>query len=59
MNEYTYSESKELIEYMPVIDEYLPIKRYFEKFGFKKVGKPEKVDWSVYEWQSYSFTLIH
>jgi N-acetylglutamate synthase-like GNAT family acetyltransferase len=55
--ENAYPQAKELIEYMPVIDEYIPIKNYFEKLGFKKVGNPENVDWSDYEWQSYSLEL--
>jgi len=52
-----YPQAEEFIEYMPDIEAYIPIKNYFEKMGFKKVGQPDTVEWSDYKWQSYSLKL--
>jgi GNAT superfamily N-acetyltransferase len=52
-----YPNAEDFIEYMPVIDAYIPIKEYFEKIGFEKVGQPDSVDWSDYQWQSYTLKL--
>lgn len=52
-----YPHAEEFIEYMPVIESYNPIKEYFEKMGFEKVGQPDSVEWSDYQWQSYVFKL--
>jgi GNAT superfamily N-acetyltransferase len=52
-----YPNAEEFIEYMPNIESYTPIKEYFEKMGFEKIGQPDKVEWSDYEWQSYALKL--
>ena len=46
-----------LTELVPQSEYGRPLEKHFQSLGFKKVGEPEKYDWSDDQWQGYSLDI--
>lgn len=48
-----YPSADGIVEFMPISEKHKTVSNYFTKIGFIKIGQPEIVDFSHYQYQKY------